>query len=51
MTDMSAKTIRDRDELWCRCLGTALDPHEILEVLKVFNSVRPDKPVTDQGVV
>ena len=36
--------IRDRDELWCRCLCATLDPREIAKVLGVFNSVRPDKP-------
>ncbi len=38
-----AKAIRDRDELWCRCLCATLDPHEIADVLEAFNSARPDK--------
>lgn len=37
-------TIRDRDELWCRCLCAALDPHDIADVLEIFNRERPDKP-------
>lgn len=36
--------IRDRDELWCRCLCATLDPREIEKVLVLFNSTRPDKP-------
>ena len=43
MTD-TVKAIRNRDELWCRCLCAALDPREIAEVLKFFNSERPDEP-------
>lgn len=41
---MIAIALRDRDELWCRCLCATLDPREIAKVLGVFNSVRPDKP-------
>ena len=44
MTDMTMKIIRDRDELWCRCLCASLDPREIEKVLKMFNAARPDGP-------
>ncbi len=37
-----AKAIRDRDELWCRCLLSVLDPRESAAVLKLFNENRPD---------
>ncbi len=33
---------RERDALWCRCLCSVLDPHDIADVLGVFNSERPD---------
>ncbi len=38
------EAVRNRDELWCRCLCATLDPREIAKVLGVFNSARPDKP-------
>ena len=44
-----AKAIRDRDELWCRCLCATLDPHEIADVLEAFNSARPDKKSEHDG--
>ena len=40
----NAFSLRDRDELWCRCLCAILDPREVERVLIVFNSERPDKP-------
>lgn len=52
MTDsLIAEAVRNRDELWCRCLCATLDPREIAEVLGVFNSVRPDKPKKDEAVL
>lgn len=42
---VTRKAIRDRDELWCRCLCAALDPREVSAVLKVFNAHRLDQPV------
>ncbi len=39
------EALRNRDELWCRCLCAALDPREIEKVLVIFNSIRPDKPI------
>ena len=38
------KTIRDRDELWCKFLCDTLEPREIEKVLTMFNATRPDKP-------
>ena len=41
---LAVEAVRNRDELWCRCLCATLDPREIIKVLRVFNSARPDKP-------
>ena len=44
MTEMTMKIVRDRDELWCKCICATLDPREIEKVLKIFNAARLDQP-------
>ena len=36
---------RDRDELWCRAISSALSINDVERVMRWFNRIRPDAPL------